>query len=586
MFLMMALWFRSGNRVSLPVRFRNVVLPLATVLFVIIGGMAYYNWRVTGTPLVFPAALQQKVYGMPQSFLWQPPILDAPGIHRYQEIADVFQWQLKAYRAGLSMEVVGARLQVFWRFFLQPALSLPLLVLAWRTRKSWPWWLALGVVLLLIGNFMYPFFFPHYAAPAYPALLLLSVEGLRSMRTIRCLRQPNGLLLSRSLVAVTFLSAAATAFGAILLPGAVVRAQSGRSWVMQQLAEQGGSHLVLVRYNKDHSLDFPIVYNDADIDRSAVVWAHESDRAHDQELLDYYKNRQVWIFNPDDLPFKLIPLIEPFISAVTNGAGMRYDPDQGVSPGGIAVLIGYNFIDGADRIIQARGILHGLPLQLAEASDRFGDMFKPLDSHPLADDKALPLPLHLEDVSVWINNLPAPIFSISKTHGQDAVTIQVPFEAPVGPGTVTVRARKRTAKSKIKILNVTPGIFEIEKSDSTRQAIILRPDGSLVDREHPARRGESLRFLATGLGPLNPPVGTNQPGPGTPSTIVHSMTVGIHHGGVPLLYAHSVPGLVGVEEIGFQVPTDARSGPAEPFAIFLSINGKAVFGNSSWIPVE
>jgi hypothetical protein len=44
--------------------------------------------------------------------------------------------------------------------------------------------------------------------------------------------------------------------------------------------------------------------------------------------------------------------------------------------------------------------------------------------------------------------------------------------------------------------------------------------------------------------------------------------------------------LVGVEEVGFQVPKDARSGPAEPFAIFIMINGKAMFGNSSWIPVE
>ena len=107
-----------------------------------------------------------------------------------------------------------------------------------------------------------------------------------------------------------------------------------------------------------------------------------------------------------------------------------------------------------------------------------------------------------------------------------------------------------------------------------------------MDLKHPARRGESLRFLATGLGPLNPPLTTNQRGSSPPSAIVHPITVGIHHGGVPVLYARCAPGLVGVEEVGFQVPKDARSGPAEPFAIFIPINGKAMFGNSSWIPIE
>ena len=197
-----------------------------------------------------------------------------------------------------------------------------------------------------------------------------------------------------------------------------------------------------------------------------------------------------------------------------------------------------------------------------------------------------PLPFRLGDVSVDFNNMPAPIFSISQINGQEAMTVQVPFEAAVGPATVTVHAGKRTATAKVSILAVSPGIFEIQRSDSTRQAIVLRADGSLVDLRHPARRGETLRCLATGLGPLSPPAATNERGAGVGPIVAHPMAVGIHNAGVALVYARYAPGLVGVEEIGFQVPAEARSGPAETFAISVTVNGKTVFGNSSWIPVE
>ena len=36
------------------------------------------------------------------------------------------------------------------------------------------------------------------------------------------------------------------------------------------------------------------MYNQADIDRSRIVWAREMGPARDQELIDYYPDRQVW----------------------------------------------------------------------------------------------------------------------------------------------------------------------------------------------------------------------------------------------------------------------------------------------------
>jgi uncharacterized protein (TIGR03437 family) len=585
LFVGLAWWIHRARREHPSLRLTAVVLPMAAVLAATLAGMAYYNWRVTGDPFLLPPALQQKLYGMPQSFLWQAPILDAPRIHRYKEISDVFEWQLAAYKTGLSWQVAGDRLLVLWRFFVGPVFTLPLLLLPFLMKRAWLPVLFSGIALMLAANFLYPFFFPHYVAPAYAALLLLVIEGLRYLRTIRFRLRPVGMLASRLLVVLAFGAAAAVAAGGVLLPGAIVRARTPRDFVMSQLAKEGGRHLVLVQYDSGHSLHLPIIYNDADIDRSAVVWAHRTDPESDRELINYFGDREVWYFNPDRRPYKLVPAVpRPSVAAVVNGAGWRDDRRQGVSPGGIAVIVGESFATVAGE--DSTPIFDGVPARLADADQRLGDLFEPFPAKPRRAPPSGPLPLQINDLSVQFNSVYAPILSVSSFHGQDSVTVQVPFDTPVGTASLTLRARQRTVLVQVLVLPATPGIFELRRPDSTRQAIVLRPDGSLVDLNHPARRGESLRFLATGLGPMNPAIGTNQRGPNSPSPIAYPLAVGIHHSGVPVLYARSAPGLIGVEEVGFTIPQEAPSGPAEPFAVSVSVDGKMVFGNSSWIPVE
>jgi hypothetical protein len=44
------------------------------------------------------------------------------------------------------------------------------------------------------------------------------------------------------------------------------------------------------------------VYNTADIDNSKVVWARDMDEAENLELIRYYKDRTVWLVQPDRKP--------------------------------------------------------------------------------------------------------------------------------------------------------------------------------------------------------------------------------------------------------------------------------------------
>jgi hypothetical protein len=66
-----------------------------------------------------------------------------------------------------------------------------------------------------------------------------------------------------------------------------------------QLSELPGQHLILVRYSKDHNSGEEYVYNEADIDHAKIVWAREIPGAEFSPLLNYFRNRDVWVFEPD-----------------------------------------------------------------------------------------------------------------------------------------------------------------------------------------------------------------------------------------------------------------------------------------------
>ena len=73
-----------------------------------------------------------------------------------------------------------------------------------------------------------------------------------------------------------------------------------RKPVEDQLKALPGEHLVLVRYSKQHNSGEEYVYNEADIDHSKTVWAREIPGMDLAPLLDYFRNRDVWVYEPDE----------------------------------------------------------------------------------------------------------------------------------------------------------------------------------------------------------------------------------------------------------------------------------------------
>jgi len=351
---------------------RHVVLLAAAVLACAAGFIAYYNWRVTGSPLVFPHFIEQREITT-AIFLWQhdkPPIPYAnpqfddfyhnflPSLYQASWPAAEGQWWYKSTD--------------FWEFFLGPALSIPFLALPWVLKEPRKRLLFAQVVLSALGLWVVVYYHAHYAAPLMATAFVLMMQCLRALRRFHFLGRAVGVALTRLVVLFSLLVGpiyfaqsvisqpsaffewlhrhALLPLGVSLLALLLLRIATWRAvrtarrpaWlpaslefllvavivlqlcemqrnlyedafpyvddlnepfrkpVEAQLAALPGEHLVLVRYSKDHNSGEEYVYNDADIDHAKTVWAREIPGMDLGPLFNYFRNRDVWLYEPDE----------------------------------------------------------------------------------------------------------------------------------------------------------------------------------------------------------------------------------------------------------------------------------------------
>jgi hypothetical protein len=88
-----------------------------------------------------------------------------------------------------------------------------------------------------------------------------------------------------------------------------------RARILAQLRAERGRHLAIVRYRPEHDILQEWVYNEANIDGSKVVWARDMGSAKNRELIDYYKDRCLWLVEPDEKPVRITPYVRNSSSA-------------------------------------------------------------------------------------------------------------------------------------------------------------------------------------------------------------------------------------------------------------------------------
>ena len=296
----------------------RVLAAFSITAVLIAAGTLYYNWRVTGDPWLWPYQLHQRIYGTPQNLLGTAPVLTAERVAAQKDIRDNFHWQLDLFQAQSSWQGLLAALPKkmlhFWNFYFQPLFTFPLLFLAAAFAHRHLRLLLITGLFVLFGGFaLYPFFFPHYAAPLCGLFLVLTMEGVRHMRAVRW----RGRRIGAPLFRWWFLACAACTVllvsGTALAPDIVDEVDWPRSQVQHELERQGGRHLVLVEYTSAHDYHHPWVYNAAEIDKSSIVWAQATEASNLAPLLRYYSDRKVWVVKAgadEDTP-KLEPLGTP-----------------------------------------------------------------------------------------------------------------------------------------------------------------------------------------------------------------------------------------------------------------------------------
>jgi uncharacterized protein (TIGR03437 family) len=201
-----------------------------------------------------------------------------------------------------------------------------------------------------------------------------------------------------------------------------------------------------------------------------------------------------------------------------------------------------------------------------------------------------PFPTILGGASVTIGGVAAPILNVGTVGGNQQITFQVPCEAAPSNGTtVTVNVGGGTGSTSIPIVAATPGIFQTPLTDGTFSAVLVRPDGTFVSLQNPARRGETVRVYVTGLGAAAPSVSTGAlPVPGSDSLLLGQIIVGVNNSGARIITARVSPNLIGVSEIAFQVPADAPAGNAVVLSVAVNVNGDSQtrFSQGSSFPVQ
>jgi hypothetical protein len=297
-------WWLAGKTKSpqpLNVRLRRVLLPLSVMLLLTAAFMGYYNWRLTGNPLLMPHVLNTRTYHTTGLFLWDHKKPEMQ--YRNEQFEDFYNgWERENYdntwadARRVTLEKLG-RCAVAY-FWMGELLALPAIPFLLRDRKIR---LLIAIfVLVSAGVLVVIWSNAHYAAPVTCVIFALAVQTIRHLRAMRIGNRSLGLALSRAIVLLLALDTSTYVLFRTCDPLRwTCQGDPSRAAIAEKLQHTPGKHLIMVRYENDHNIHDEWVYNGAEIDNAKVLWARELDPQQNAKLLAYFKDRKVWLVTPD-----------------------------------------------------------------------------------------------------------------------------------------------------------------------------------------------------------------------------------------------------------------------------------------------
>ncbi len=302
-------WWLWRTKAELRVVLQRVVAPAAAVLVITAAGMAYYNYRVTGSPLSLPYQVHDRQYDMVSMFAWSKT--RAQPVYHHEVMRKFWaEWHVDQVKAAhsamteISLMKVGAVYDFFlglWPLLIPP-LIWPYALKNTEERLTVFFLIAFILALLPLTGFA-----PHYAAAFACLAYMRFLQTLGHLQGWRPWGKPLGFAVSVFFVVLIPYQFVAE-LGLVLKFGAFApQLALLREPVLQTLEKQPGRQLVLVRYSPTHNVHDEWVYNRADIDASQIVWAREMTPDQDRPFLQYFHDRKAWLVEADQTPPKLVP---------------------------------------------------------------------------------------------------------------------------------------------------------------------------------------------------------------------------------------------------------------------------------------
>jgi hypothetical protein len=300
---------RPDPKAWLPALGRGVVAPLLLVLVPVGAWMAFYDFRVTGNAFVMPYIVHERQYAAASAFFWVKP--RPPAVYHHAVMRQFWlHWDFDR-KAFQRKYFVFTRLPFYASiedFYLGVPLFLAVLFCAPAVARSRRGRLAFWMLVLFLGGVgVNVEFTPHYAAPATALFYIVAASALRLLRRLRPQKAWKEFALGFAMVIVA-LQVTASAFQAdhrFLYDKRDFQVE--RAQVLSSLNKFSQKQLVIVRYGPKHDIHHEWVYNRANIDASAIVWARSMSPEKDQALISYFKDRRVWLLDENGPAAHLSP---------------------------------------------------------------------------------------------------------------------------------------------------------------------------------------------------------------------------------------------------------------------------------------
>lgn len=304
-YLLWRIW--RSDRCEMPRSLVRLGVPAALLLALSGGWLLSYNKASTGEALVTPYDLNREMYAVTPAFLFSPrPVSEQRGPPFFRAF---YQWEDAYYvdqtRPAKVARRAAVKLYYTWNFYVGFILTPAFLAGLWAARRR-PFLLA-TVGFFMAGYMFVTWNFPHYTAPIFPVLLIVTMMGFQSLRHWRPKGRDTGVTLTRAMPIALVLSLLVPAGNVIVGWPAInephdrsaqfaccaLRLTNEREAIATRLSGVPGRDIVLVSADR-HPPFAAIVYNEPNIAKSDIIWAHSLGLQRDTALLAYYRGRKIW----------------------------------------------------------------------------------------------------------------------------------------------------------------------------------------------------------------------------------------------------------------------------------------------------